>query len=302
MKNKSLKIPAIIISIALILAVVAHFVTSVCKKPTITEQDFNYSIMYKLNGETKTMEGIYKCTYEGYSEGEDPHDRYYNAEYIVDGQTTLSHSYTIAEKDGAKLYIVTVFNEYYLMGDKKNMDYEPFLEEPYLEAVDKEGYPYDETNMPSEFTAEIVSWEYPEPIENKFTFEGFAMMHSGSMVAMLVVGLLTILAGIIFAKKEKSLTYDTLDIFSIVLNAAICVLGIPFITITSAFFQLTMSTDSFFYQLYMCVPALTAFAVAASIALRRKGFRMAGFLVQFVGPVIYIIPLIIEAIVYNFFG
>ena len=302
MKMTSLRIPALILAIGLVLSLVVCLFTNVIMTPAITEHDFKYSVTYKLNGETKTMEGIYKCTYEGYSEGEDPHDRYYNAEYIVDGQTTLSHSYTIAEKDGAKLYIVTVFNEYYLMGDKKNMDYEPFLEEPYLEAVDKEGYPYDETNMPSEFTAEIVSWEYPEPIENKFTFEGFAMMHSGSMVAMLVVGLLTILAGIIFAKKEESLTYNTLDIFSIVLNAAICVLGIPFITITSAFFQLTISTDGFLYQLYMCVPALTAFAVAASIALRRKGFRMAGFLVQFVGPVLYIIPLIIEAIVYNFFG
>ena len=302
MKMKSLRIPALILAVGLVLSLVVCLFTNIIMAPTVTEHDFKYSVTYKLNGETKTMEGIYQCTYEGYSEGEDPHDRYYNAEYIVDGQTTLSHSYTIAEKDGAKLYIVTVFNEYYLMGDKKNMDYEPFLEEPYLEAVDKEGYPYDETNMPSEFTAEIVSWEYPEPIENKFTFEGFAMMHSGSMVAMLVVGLLTILAGIIFAKKEESLTYNTLDIFSIVLNAAICVLGIPFITITSAFFQLTISTDGFLYQLYMCVPALTAFAVAASIALRRKGFRMAGFLVQFVGPVLYIIPLIIEAIVYNFFG
>jgi hypothetical protein len=122
------------------------------------------------------------------------------------------------------------------------------------------------------------------------------------MVAMVAVALLTVLACVIFVKKDKSLAYNMLDVFSIVLNFAICILVIPFITITSAFFQLTISTDSIFYQIFMFIPALTAFAVAASIALRRKGFRMAGFLVQFVGPVIYIIPLIIEAIVYNFFG
>ena len=128
MKIKSLKIPVLILAICLVLSLVACLFTNTIMIPTITEHDFKYSVTYKLNGETKTMEGIYKCTYEGYSEGEDPHDRYYNAEYIVDGQTTLSHSYTIAEKDGAKLYIVTVFNEYYLRGDKKNMDYEPFQE------------------------------------------------------------------------------------------------------------------------------------------------------------------------------
>ena len=156
--------------------------------------------------------------------------------------------------------------------------------------------------MPSEFAAEIISWEYPEPVENKFTFGGFALMHAGSMVAMLVVGLLTVLACVIFVKKDKSLAYNVLDTFSIVLNFAICILAIPFITFTSAFFQLTISTDGVFYQIYMCIPAVTAFAVAASIALRRKGFRKTGLFIQLVGPVIYIVPLIVESIIYNFLG
>ena len=301
MKMKSLRIPALILAIGLMLSLVVCLFTNVVMTPTISEHEFKYSVTYQLNGETKTLEGVYKCRYDGYSKGEDPRGRYYTGEYIVDGQTTLSHTYTIAEKDGAELYVVTVFNDYYLMGDKKNMDYEPFLEEPYLEAVDKEGYPYDETNMPSEFTAEIISWEYPEPIENKFTFDGFALMHAGSMVAMLVVGLLTVLACIIFVRKDKSLDYNVFDIFSIVLNFAICILAIPFITITSAFFQLTISTDGVFYQVYMCIPALTAFTVAASIALRRKGFRKTGFFIQLAGPVIYIVPLILESII-NIFG
>ena len=52
----------------------------------------------------------------------------------------------------------------------------------------------------------------------------------------------------------------------------------------------------------MCIPAITAFTVAASVALRRKGFRKTGFFIQFAGPVIYIVPLIVEAVIYNFFG
>ena len=296
MKMKSIRIPALILAIGLVLTLVVCLFTNIIMTPAITEQDFKYSVTYKLCGETKTLEGVYKCTYEGFSEGEDPCDRYYTGEYTVDGQTTLSHTYTIAEKDGAELYIVTLFNDCYLMNDTKDMDYESFLEDPYLEAVDKEGYPYDETNMPSEFAAEIISWEYPEPIENKFAFSGFSMLHSGSMVAMVVVGLLTVLACVIFVKKDKSLDYNALDILSIVLNFAVCILAIPFITITSAFFQLTISTDGVFYQVYMCIPAITAFTVAASIALRRKGFRKTGFFIQLVGPVIYIVPLLSELI------
>ena len=301
MKMKNLRIPVLILAIGLVLSLVACLFTNVTMTPAITEYAFPYSVTYKLNGETKTHEGVYKCSYEGFDQGENPRDRYYIGEYFVDGQNTLSHTYTIAEKDGAELYIVTLLDACYLMNDTESMEYEAFLEDPYLEAVDKEGYPYDESNMPSEFAAEIISWEYPEPIENKFTFGGFALMHAGSMVAMLVVGLLTTLACIIFVKKDKSLAYNALDFFSIVLNFAICILAIPFITITSAFFQITIDTDGIFYQAYMCIPALTAFTVAASIALRRKGFRMTGFFIQLVGPVIYIVPLIIESIINTFF-
>ena len=302
MENRSLRIPAIIIAIGLVLSLAACLFTNITLTPTVTEHDFHYSVTYKLNGETKTMEGVYKCTYEGFGEGENPRDRYYSGEYTVDGQATLSHSYTIAQKDGAELYIVMLFNDCYLMNDRKDMDYEPFLEEPYLEAVDKEGYPYDETNMPSEFTAEIISWEYPEPIENTFAFSGFSILHAGSMLAMLVVGLLTIVACLVFVKKDKTVPYKVLDKLSVLVNFAVCFLAIPFITICTAFLQLTMSTDNLLYQIFLCTPALTAFTVAASVTLRRNGFTKTGFFVQFVGPVLFFVPVALESVIYNIFG
>ena len=297
MKNKSLKIPAIVIAVGLVLALMACLLTNMILAPTVTEGDFHYSVTYKLNGETKTLEGIYKCRLNGYGEGDDPRDRYYTGEYIVDGQATLSHSYTIAQKDGAELYIVTVFNECYLMGDTKDVDYEPFLEEPYLEAVDKEGYPYDEGNMPSEFTAEIISWEYPEPIENTFVFRGFSLLHTGSMLVMLLAGLLTIIACVIFVKRDKTVPGKVLDKFSVVLNFVICFVAIPFITIATALLQITMSGDALLYQIFLCVPALTAFTVAASVALRRNGFTKTGFFIQFAGPVLFFVPIILESVI-----
>ena len=300
MKIKSLKIPAIIIVIGLVLSLAASLFTNIILTPTVTEHDFNYSVTYKLNGETKTLEGVYKCRFDGYSEGENPRDRYYTGEFIVDGQPTLAHTYTIAEKDGAELYIVTLFNDCYLMNDTKDEGYEPFLGEPYLESIDKEGYELLPEDRPSEFAAEIVSWEYPEPIENTFVFSGFSILHTGSMVAMLLVGLLVIIACIIFVKRDKAVPYKVLDKLSIVINCIICFAAIPFITFTTALLQITMSGDELMYQIYLCIPALTAFTVAASIALRRKGFTKSGFFLQFVGPVLFFVPVFLEFV--NIFG
>ena len=297
MKRRSLKLPALILAIGLVLTLVACLFANVIMTPAITEHDFKYSVTYKLCGETKTLDGVYKCSYKGFYQGRDPRDRYYTGEYIIDGQTTLSHTYTIAEKDGAELYIVTLFNDCYLMGDTKDMDYKPFLEDPYLEAIDKEGYPYDETNMPSEFTAEIISWEYPDPIENAFVFSGFSILHTGSMAAMLLVGLLVIIACIIFVKRDKTVPYSLLDKLSVVLNIVICFAVLPFITFTTTLLQITMSTDELMYQIYLCIPVLTAFTVAASIALRRLNFTKSSFFVQFVGPVMFFVPVFLESVI-----
>ena len=302
MKTKGLKIPAIIIVIGLVLSLAACLFTNIILTPTVTEHDFNYSVTYKLGGETKTLEGVYKCRFDGYSEGDNPRNRYYTGEYTVDGQTTPVHIYTIAQKDGAELYIVTLFNDCYLMGDTKDEDYRPFLEEPYLEALDKEGYPYDEAEMPSEFAAEIISWEYPEPIENTFVFSGFSILHTGSMDAMLWVGLLVMIACIIFVKRDRSVPYKVLDKLSVALNCVVCFAAIPFITFTTALLQITMSCDELMYQIYLCIPALTAFTVAASIALRRHGFTKSGFFVQLVGPVLFFAPMVLESVFYNILG
>ena len=175
------------------------------------------------------------------------------------------------------------------MNDQERVEYDTFLEEPYLEAVDAEGYSYEDGEMPSEFAAEIISWEYPEPVENDFVFAGFCIMHTGSMLATLAVGLLTIVACLIFVKRDKTVSYKILDKLSVAVNFVVSILGIPFITICVAFFQLSMSTDTIWYQILLCVPAFAAFTVAASIALRRKSFTKTGFFVQFAGPVLFFV-------------
>ena len=71
MPNKSLKTPAIILAVGLVLCVVACMLTGILKVPTITQQDFRYSATYQINGETKTLEGIYRCEFVSTGEGID---------------------------------------------------------------------------------------------------------------------------------------------------------------------------------------------------------------------------------------
>lgn len=299
---KNLKLPAIIIACGLILAILACLAVGATKVPTITEHSFNYSVTYKLDGETRILEGVYKCVFDGYSEGENPRDRYYTGEYTVDGQTTYSHSHKIAAKDGYELHIVTVFNECYLMGDEEDADYESYPDDPCLEATDNEGMQYGEDEMPGVFDVEIVSWDYPEPIENTFVVNGFSALHVGSMFCMLLIGLLVIVACLIFVKKDSDISYTAMDKVSILFNFLIALFAIPFIVVTVALFQLTLDTVSFVYQLFLCTPGITAFSIAASIALRRKGFTKTGFFLQFVGPALYLLPVVLELVITNVFG
>lgn len=289
---KNLKTPAIIIAIGLVLCVVACLVSSITKAPTITQQDFAYSVTYKLDGETKTLEGVYSCKFEGHSESETPWERYYDEEYIVDGQADSDRVYTVAQKDGQELYLVTTMNRYYLMGDTEADGYTSFLEDPYFGVIDSEGMQYEGADMPDTFQVELVSWEYPQPVENTFVFSGFSYLHPVSMALMVAIALLTTIACMIAIKRDKTVPYKVLDKISIVLNFAITLVAVPLTVVIVFFMLLVMGVNEFSYQILLCVPAFVAFTVAASVALRRKGFTKSGFFVQLPGVALLVVYLI----------
>ena len=201
-------------------------------------------------------------------------------------------------KDGVELSIVTDLDAAYLMGDPDKYEYVSGHDDPYLEAVDQEGYGVEVSDL---FDAEIISWEYPEPIENSFEFVGFSRLYSVSMLVMLLVGVLTTIVCVIFVKKNADVSYKPLDKLSIIANFIIGIVVISFITVVIFFFPLVMNSGSIIYQIYLCIPALTAFTIAASIALRRKGFTKSGFFVQIVFFVLFFAEIVIESVIYNVF-
>jgi hypothetical protein len=207
MKNKSLKLSIIIIAIGIIIAIAASLLVSMQKTPKISNQDFEFSITYKLDGETKTINGVYSSRFTGFgANGVDPLCRYYEGTYKVEGEDDGDRCFTIAKKDGYELYIVALLNDYYLMGDKENESYDSYTEGPTLEAEDKNGNQYGETELPDIFNAEIVSFKYPEPIENTFNFIGFSGLYVVNEGVMVLVGILTLILCMIFVKKDDGKT------------------------------------------------------------------------------------------------
>lgn len=286
MKHKSLKIPVMIIAIGLVLSLGAYMLTGILKAPVITEHDFPFAVTYQMDGEIKTLEGVYRCRFISTGKGTDPLERYYEGEHLLNPAEEHPAAYTIAEKDGLELCIVTIFSNRNLMGDA---DGAAFHYDPYLAVMDSEGMEYGDEEMLSQFDAEIIDWVYPESVENSFKFAGFSRLHDISMIAMLVVGILVIVACMIFVKRDKSVPGKVLDKVSAVLNGIICFAAIPVITFLTAMLQTVVSGDELTYQLALCVPALTAYTIAASIVLRRNGFAKAGFFVQFIGPVLFLL-------------
>jgi hypothetical protein len=297
MKNKSLRLPIIIISIGIIIAIAASLLLSMQKTPTITNRDFNFSITYKLDGETKTINGVYSSRFAGFGgNGIDPLCRYYDGTYKFEGEDDGDRCFTIAEKDGYELYIVALLNDYYLMGDKENESYDSYTEGPTLEAEDKDGNQYGETELPGIFNAEIVSFKYPEPIENTFYFTGFAGLYVISTGAMTLIGILTLILCMIFVRKGDGVEYRALDKINIALNFVAMLFVLPIIYIASVFVQAYKVGPDWLYQAYLCIPQIIPFSIAASLSLRRKGFRKSGFFIQFLAPAIEVIFTILEYI------
>lgn len=299
MNIKKMKLPVIIIAIGWILAVASCLLTSIIKEPIIKDHDFDYSVTYSVDGEVKTHKGSYQCSFIGHDEHDDPTLRLYDGVHKLDGNVSKSSWFTVAHKEGVELSLIINLDADYLMGDPDKYEYVPGNKAPYLEAIDAEGYSVEISEV---FDAEIISWEYPEPIENSFEFVGFSRLYAVSMLVMLLVAVLTIIACVIFVKKNADVSYNLLDKLSLIANCIIGIVVIPFITIVIFFLPLVMDSSSLMHQIYLCIPALSAFAIAASIALRRKGFTKSGFFVQFVFPVLFFAEILVESIIYNLFS
>ena len=296
MDMKKLRLPSAIIALGIIATVIVTLLVGIVKHPTVTEQDFNFSVTYRIGEETKTINGVYKCSFDAACSCVDSPDRYYIGEYVYQGLSAQDSVCTVAEKDGLDLCIIVSLNSSYLMGDTENEYYDDSLEEPYLAAYDSDECGYEDAETIAKFDAEIISYEYPEPIENSFVFAGFSLLYESSMLVMILTGLVTLLVCFVGVKRDGDVVYASLDKLGALLNLAALFVVLPFITLAAGLIQAYKTGPNWIYQGYLCLPVIIVFSIVASLSLRRKEFSKSGFFVQFIGAVIFAVLAIFELI------
>ena len=291
MKTKKLFLPTVILAVAILATVVYSVISSIAFKPTVTEGEFPFSITYELDGERVTIEDVYKVHYvrnDGYA---DTKSRVYAGELKSSGEDDTL--YTLKKDQNTRVELYTHFYADYLMGDP---EYDYFDDEPFEPRI----YYYDanETEYHDEETlaaqgVKLISFEYPTPIENSLVFSHISYFSGAVVLPTLLISLLTLLAIIIFVRKEKELQYKAIDIVSIVLNFIIGFILIPFVTILGVFIDIEGGGPEFYYQVMYFIPTVVTLCIAASIALRRKGYGKSSFIAQFIGPVIFVLYLLV---------
>ena len=291
MNTKNLKKAKIIFVIYLIATLALLFLGYSVQKPKVAQQEFPFTITYSYQGETQTISDVYLGEYVRSAKylGDDSLAWY---GYIKDHNRLESDFYRIGEINGQAFSINLNIEPGYLMGDPK---FAGSVCQPTGVCHSFDGTNEITVTDPAELEKlgfSIVNWEYPKPIENAFSFGGISLS-SEATIYTAAIAVLALLACMILIKKDKELTCGTLDKISILLNILVIVIGFPFILIVSSLSEILAEVSSIQQLLYFS-PALTVIGIAASVTLRRMGHKNLGFLIQFAGPAVFALSVLIE--------
>ena len=263
------------------------------QKPAVAQQEFPFTLTYSYQGTTQTISDVYVAEHSPVAKyiGDDAVTWY---GYVKDRNRLEADYYTVAEADGQVFSINLNMEPGYLMGDPRYAD---SVCQPTAVCHITDGS--DQTTISDPVELEqmgfaIVSWEYPDPVENQFSFGGISLS-SEAVIYTAAIAAAALLACMILIRKEPGLEYGMLDKVSVVLNFLVTLGGFPFILIASALSEIVADTSVLQQILYLS-PALTALGVAASVTLRRMGRKTIGFWIQFAGPIAFGLGLLCEYI------
>ena len=282
-RQKALLIFAIYLAATLALLAFGYAVQA----PKVRQQEFPFTITYTYEGKTETISDIYVVEYSP------------DAQYI--GESSISWFGYVKDKDRLELDYYTIFRaEDHAFSINLNMEPGYLMGEPgYADTVCEPSGAYTAYEEPTiEDAAELAqmgftidSWEYPAPIENSFSFGGFSLSSEATMYTAAIAAA-ALLACIIAIKRDREMKYGVLDKVSIVLNFLVAICAFPFILVASCLSEI-VSDATFVQQLLYLSPALTALGIAASVTLRRMGRKQIGFWIQFVGPVVFVLTILL---------
>ena len=291
MKSKKLFLPVIILIAAVFTMILCSVVSVIAKKPTVTEQEFPFSITYELNGETKTIQDVYAVRYYKNEKYSNTKTRYYIGK-IGDMSEDTTHYILKSDKNG-RIELNTKFYPDYMMGDTK---YDYFGDEafgPEILYYDAEENVYTDEETLLAQGVKLIDFKYPAPIKNSFVFSHIAELDIDAMFPTIIVGLLAFLVTVIFVKKEKDFVKKPIDVVSVVFNFLVCFVALPISVFIPMLIDALGGSEGILGQVLYFVPAMTILGVAASIALRRKGYGKSALVAEFIGPAVFMTDLII---------
>ena len=139
-------------------------------RPEIEKAEFDFSVTYEFNGETKTLSGVYVCEYNGLSWAIDGgYSRDWKG-YIKGGK--FEEIVQIGtDQNGNQIDLDFAFDPEYFMDDFV----EGYDEVPVpcisVKMVSDEGLSFlcDPAEVEAHCGAKIISYEYDEPIKNSFS-------------------------------------------------------------------------------------------------------------------------------------
>ena len=137
-------------------------------RPEVQEGQFDVSVTYEVGGETKTLDLVYVCDYDGVKMSlEGTRYRAWNGHF--EGYEDGDVIEILKTDDGSRIVLnISVYAEYF-MGEPESTDFYPEarIERIYfedgIEMID-----YDEELITEEYGIRIISIDYDEPIENSF--------------------------------------------------------------------------------------------------------------------------------------
>ena len=284
MKSKKLFLPIIILAVAIFATAAYLIIGSIALKPTVTEAEFPFQITYELDGETVTIDDIYQVNYS-------PSDRVYTGKLLSSGEDDTN--IILKQDETTRIELSTYLYADYLMGDPEYDYFEDTAFEPVLYYYDEnEAEYYDEETL-AEQGVRLISFQYPTPIENKMVFSHLSYLSGENVFPMFMIALLALIAILVFVKKETELTYKTVDRVCIVSNWVVGTLYLGFVTILALLIDIEGGGPELYYQIMYLVPAVSLLCLAASVALRRKGYGKSALVTGLIGPAVFALYLLV---------
>ena len=157
---------AVIMTLAVMLILTGCFAG--VPRPTVKEGRFDFSITYEINGEEKTVSGVYACRFRRIRASLEGFHRVWEGK-VEKSDIKDVDRYEIASNADGVIYLDLGLDPHYFMSDFIDEVPYPYVFIVYHDDVAAEkGYFSVDPDVLASYGARIISYEYAEPIENDF--------------------------------------------------------------------------------------------------------------------------------------